>query len=294
MPNILGIGIATLDIINTVDGYPQENSEIRALNQSIQRGGNTTNTLVVLSQLGHRCTWAGVLPQTRDADYIRTDLAKYNIDCSVCRLELSGTIPTSYIALNRKNGSRTIIHYRDLPEFSFENFKKIALNQFDWLHFEGRNVPETRQMLDYAKTNAPSAKISLEVEKPRPDIESLFPYPNTILFSQTYAQHSGFHHPRDFLESISHIHLGQELICTWGEQGAYALNQKGRFFSSPAFPPQRIVDTLAAGDTFNAGLIDAKLRNPDLPSAIEAACRLAGKKCGQMGLDGLIAKQSPN
>jgi ketohexokinase len=288
MPNVLGIGIATLDIINTVDGYPQENSEIRALSQSIQRGGNTTNTLVVLSQLGHRCTWAGVLPQTRDADYIRADLAKYNIDCSVCHLEPSGTIPTSYIALNRKNGSRTIVHYRDLPELGFEDFKQIALNQFNWLHFEGRNVPETRKMLEYAKANAPSAKISLEVEKPRPDIESLFPYPDIILFSQAYAQHCGFYQPKAFLEAIARSTSEQELICTWGEQGAYALNQQRRFFTSPAFPPQEIVDTLAAGDTFNAGFIDAMLRNLDLPSAIEAACRLAGKKCAQMGLDGLI------
>jgi ketohexokinase len=61
MPHILGIGIATLDIINSVDGYPAEDTEVRALRQQLRRGGNCTNTLAVLSQLGHRCAWGGVL-----------------------------------------------------------------------------------------------------------------------------------------------------------------------------------------------------------------------------------------
>jgi hypothetical protein len=51
MAKILGIGIAALDIINTVDGYPNEDAEVRAINQRVCRGGNATNTLVVLSQL---------------------------------------------------------------------------------------------------------------------------------------------------------------------------------------------------------------------------------------------------
>ena len=66
MARILGVGIATLDIINTVDGYPAEDSEVRAIHQRICRGGNATNTLVVLSQLGHRCAWAGVLADEPD------------------------------------------------------------------------------------------------------------------------------------------------------------------------------------------------------------------------------------
>ena len=49
MAKILAVGIATLDIINTVDRYPEEDSEIRALSQHQTRGGNATNTLRVES-----------------------------------------------------------------------------------------------------------------------------------------------------------------------------------------------------------------------------------------------------
>ena len=61
MARILSIGIATLDIINEVDGYPSEDTEVRALSQRIACGGNAANTLTVLSLLGHRCAFGGVL-----------------------------------------------------------------------------------------------------------------------------------------------------------------------------------------------------------------------------------------
>jgi len=139
--NILGIGIATLDIVNTVDGYPREDSKVR-------RGGNVTNTLVVLSQLGHRCSWGGVLAKEPDTAYILRDLERHHIDYRYCRQVEDGTAPTSYILLNRRNGSRTIIHYRDLPEFTHREFRRIDLSPFHWIHFEGRDVAHTRKMLE--------------------------------------------------------------------------------------------------------------------------------------------------
>ena len=61
MAKLLGIGNATLDIIHHVDGYPEENSEVRCRERHVRRGGNAANTLVVLSQLGVACSWADVL-----------------------------------------------------------------------------------------------------------------------------------------------------------------------------------------------------------------------------------------
>jgi ketohexokinase len=46
-------------------------------------------------------------------------------------------------------------------------------------------------------------------------------------------------------------------------------------------------ETLGAGDTFNAGLIDGYVRGLMLGEALTLACRLAGKKCGQIGFSGL-------
>lgn len=45
------------------------------------------------------------------------------------------------------------------------------------------------------------------------------------------------------------------LICAWAEEGADALGPDGQLLHSDAFPPPRVVDTLGAGDTFNASVI---------------------------------------
>lgn len=39
--------------------------------------------------------------------------------------------------------------------------------------------------------------------------------------------------------------------CAWGADGA-AAGVAGHSFSHDAFPPEQVVDTLGAGDTFNA------------------------------------------
>lgn len=293
MAHILGIGIATLDIINFVDGYPQEDDEVRAVGQRICRGGNATNTLVVLSQRGHECAWGGVLADEPDGARILDDLARHRIDTRYCRVERTGKVPTSYIALNRRNGSRTIIHYRDLPEFGFEDFAQIDPSSFDWIHFEGRNVAETECMLAHLRMHHPHIPFSIEIEKPRPGIERLFAGATVLLFSKGYAAHRACADPVEFLRAMRRETSGADLVCAWGADGAYALTRADQALHSPACPPAQIVDTLGAGDTFNAGIIDALVRGAGLAHALREACYLAGMKCGQLGLDGLGACTVP-
>ena len=295
MATILGVGIATLDIINSVEHYPREDAEVRASAQALRRGGNATNTLVVLSQLGHHCAWAGTLADDSNSELIRADLTSYQVDMSAVQVICGGRVPTSYITLSRQNGSRTIVHYRELPELSAADFCRIELSAFDWLHFEGRNVSETHAMLVYARDNAPGLPRSLEVEKPRDGIECLLPLAQHLLYSRDYAQSQGFgSDAAAFLGKMAREFPAAQHVCTWGEQGAYGLAAQqdtppeAEIIHSPAVAPATVVDTLGAGDTFNAGYIDACLRGQELASALQAACRLAGRKCGQPGLGGLV------
>jgi len=280
MANILAIGIATLDIINTVESYPDEDSEQRAISQHQTRGGNATNTLTVLSQLGHQCTWGGVLIDEPDSQIIQRNLENNHIDFTACKRLVDGKMPTSYITLNQRTGSRTIVHHRDCPEFGFADFTNIDLSQFDWVHFEGRNIAETKLMLQHLNKHHPHLPCSLEIEKPRPDIELLFDLPTVLLFSQQYALSRGFTDATSLLSSLS---SNITATCAWGKAGAWAIDQHKNILHSPAFQPQQVIDTLGAGDTFNAGLIHNLMNNIDLQLALTYACQLAGHKCGQIG-----------
>jgi len=153
MAAVLGIGNATLDIIHRVERYPGENEEVRCSSRILRRGGNTANTLVVLSQQGIACSWAGVLVDNADGRFIRKDLQDHGVDISPCRLFTDGSVPVSSVLISAETGSRTITHYRDLPEFGYADFAVIDLRPFDWLHFEGRNVAATRRMLEQVRAS---------------------------------------------------------------------------------------------------------------------------------------------
>ncbi len=282
---VLGVGIATLDVINTVASYPLEDEEVRVVSQRRARGGNATNTLVILSQQGHVCSWAGVLPREPDAELVLADLTHYQIQNDFCTRPHQGKLPTSYISLSQATGSRTIVHYRDMPEYSFQAFDRIDLNQFDWVHFEGRAVAELTPMLEKAAV-WPGLRCSLEVEKPRQNIEALLPLADVVLFSRQYVISKGYEHARVFLQQMSG--QAKEQYVAWGAMGAWAMDQVGQIHHSPAFPPRIICDTLGAGDVFNAGIIHSRMQHNPMPESLTYACRLAGVKCGLEGFAGVV------
>ncbi|UPH46661.1 PfkB family carbohydrate kinase [Methylophaga pinxianii] len=284
MAVILATGIATLDIINEVACYPAEDNEVRALSQRISRGGNASNTLCVLSQLGHQGFLMATLIDEADGQVIEADLHRQQIDTRFCPRLSEGKMPTSYVTLNRQNGSRTIVHYRDCPEVDLATFQQIDLSSFDWLHFEGRNVPELEKILQHCRQNNQNVPISLEIEKPREGIEHLFEFADWLLFSKHYAQAKGFSSAEEMLTILP---ANYQATLTWGAEGAYGWHN-GEIIYSAAPQLDRVVDSLGAGDTFNAGMIHRLVANRSLNESLQFASQLAARKCQQYGFENLV------
>ena len=78
------------------------------------------------------------------------------------------------------------------------------------------------------------------------------------------------------------------IVCAWGADGA-ATGINGQCFSQDAFQPGCIVDTLGAGDTFNAAFIYGRLNAMDVQKTLQFACYVAGHKVGQKGFQGIGA-----
>ena len=289
MSNILTVGIATLDIINVVEHFPQEDEEIRATSQRIVCGGNAANTASVLAQYGHKVELAATLANEPDGYRIEQQLTARYVATHYCESVSNGKVPTSYITLNQQTGSRTIVHYRDLPEYDYEHFKQIPLETFDWFHFEGRNVATVKQMLLDTQHRRVDQPISLEIEKERENIDALLPLADILLFSKSFALGRGCHNAPELFDIIRPHAPDAMLVCTWGEQGAWGRDINNKDFHVPAYSPPNVIDTLAAGDTFNAGIIHSLGSGTTLPEAMDHACQLAGRKVGHNGIAGLIS-----
>lgn len=255
---------------------------MRAQSLHMVRGGNAANTAVVLSQLGHEVEFLGTLSDTPETSVITDDFERHGVGCVHCP-RLPGKPPTSSIYL--AGSTRSIVHYRDLPELSAQHIERVKLREFDWVHFEGRNVDEVEGMMHFARQHKPGLFVSLELEKLRDNIDALFPLADLLICSRHFAQSLGHDAPHGFLAWMRQQAPQACIIAAWGEQGAYALGAEDEPCHALAMPPVRVIDTLGAGDTFNATVIHGAVRGIAVPELLQSACRLAGAKCGQYGFD---------
>ena len=291
----LCVGLACLDVINVCPRYPDEDEDLRAVSQEYRRGGNAANTACVLTQLpGVGASLLGTMPSSGwETDIIEKDLHDHSVDLQHCVRHDNCRLPTSFVVLSQATGSCTIVHYRKLDELRLEEFISCPLDNFSWIHFEGRNLDNIKMLRhvdDYRLAN-PSrcVRTSVEVEKRRPQLYPLMRLADVVFVSKEVAQSLGHHTAKDAVLNLkSRCRPDASLICAWGADGADAFSAATGHLHCSAFPPPVLVDTLAAGDTFIAGVLFALSKGESLSRALQLGCWLAGCKCGQMGTTGLL------
>uniref|UniRef100_A0A8C4RUU1 Ketohexokinase n=1 Tax=Erpetoichthys calabaricus TaxID=27687 RepID=A0A8C4RUU1_ERPCA len=293
---IMCIGLVCLDIISVVDKFPEEDTDTRCLSQRWQRGGNASNSCTVLSLLGARCAFMGSLAAGQVANFIVDDFTARGVDISSVVWQNEGVTPCACCIICSNGGSRTVLLYdTNLPDVTAENFKAVDFSDYKWIHFEARNSDEQVKMIkrieQYNDLVAAGQKISVsvEIEKTRDDLYQLFSYGDVVFVSKDVAQKFGFNSASEALKGLySKVKKGAILICAWAEKGADGLCSDNKIVHSDAFPPEKIVDTLGAGDTFNASVIFALSNGKSLQEALTFGCKTAGKKCGLHGYDGIV------
>ncbi|KAI1723168.1 pfkB family carbohydrate kinase domain-containing protein [Ditylenchus destructor] len=293
---ILIVGLCCMDIVNFVDKYPEEDSDTRVFEQRACLGGNAANSITVLHQLEENCELFASLPKNNSILTTLIHNAGFNIERCLQRDDCE--VPVSTVIANRKNGSRTILHYRgSMPELSCEEFIAAygdRLNDYGWIHFEGRNFDEVAKMMTYVlshrKNEYPKISVELEKVRPYPYFEQLVPQPNVVFMSKDFARAQGWNSMTEAVHSFQSKYSTASItvICPWGEQGVAGRESlTSSLIIQQAFTPEIVMDTLGAGDCFLGACLYYLNGGHNLQTVLEKASQIAGKKCGMKGLTNL-------
>ena len=94
--------------------------------------------------------------------------------------------PNSVVISNVTSGSRTIIHTNlGLPELTLEDFKRLDLENYSWVHLEGRNKDTVLEALKFIKQSR-KVRLSVEVEKVNRGFEEFIPHADVVFISKVY------------------------------------------------------------------------------------------------------------
>ncbi|PSN48255.1 hypothetical protein C0J52_03053 [Blattella germanica] len=301
---VLCVGLACLDIIQVVKEFPAEDSDIRCVSMRWQRGGNASNNCTVLSQLGAPSEFFGTLSRKQHLGFIVDDFKTHNISINNCIYYEDCDTPISVVISSLATGSRTIVHSnKNLPELKLDDFKKLDLSQYSWVHFEGRNVEEVISMIEWVEfwnethssehdrgygLGNKALPVSVEVEKPRSETEDLIPMADVLFVGKDFAEFRGCTNMSETLKNFAQdAKPNATIISAWGERGAMAQGHDGTVVQSLAFSPHKVVDTLGAGDTFCGATVYGLSTGKPLQDCIVLGCQIAGAKVGMDGFTGL-------
>lgn len=166
---------------------------IRSNHGRWQRGGNASNNCTILSNLNENVEYLGTFSKSEMFKFVIKDLIDRGIKIDNCVYYENCEAPLSSVVLSESSGSRTIVHSNpNLPYLVFNDFDKINLKYYKWIHFEARNVNDTKKMIEKAKEfnkeNERDVKLSLDLEKAKLDNLELACLVDYIFLGRDFAE----------------------------------------------------------------------------------------------------------
>ncbi|MGO4909516.1 carbohydrate kinase family protein [Pseudorhodobacter sp. W20_MBD10_FR17] len=271
-------------VMSGLSGTPVAGQEVYASSMIMAAGGGAYITAAYLAAMGRGVGLASVIPAEPFAGKIAEELAASGIALDACVYAPIGADPQITIAMIT-GGDRAFVTRRSGPAIPDTVPAQIASGQYAHLHIgELASLADMPQVVALAKAAGMSISVDCAWDAEilaRDDLVNLLRGVDVFLPNRAEAEALARH--------AAVADYAGLVVVKNGRDGAEALTG-GTITARPALNVD-VVDTVGAGDAFNAGFLDSWLEGCALPQCLDAGAYVASvalaRSGGARGLDRL-------
>lgn len=280
--DVLVMGPTFVDIVmNPIVAWPELGQEVHVESLAIDAGGSAI-VATALAKLGFKVALVTIMPDSPLTSWLTARMQADGVDVSLA-LTPDEIMPNVSVAFIR-DGDRAFISYRERRlDAEFWRHAEAVVQMVDAKHVHASTQWAARHVLARAKEGGMTVSLDLGwnpewFRDPRMvEVVSLadifmpsWPEAREITSQDT---------PDAALRTLGH--WGPDILVKCGKDGVVGKAYGSECWAVPAVPVEREVDSVGAGDNFNAGVISGLLTGHDLKDSA-----VIGTFCGSRSVSG--------
>ena len=278
---ILCVGHAAYDITVPLDDFVVENTKNRVEERVECGGGPASNAAYLLGKWGSDVTFMGVVGNDDYGRYIKKELDSVNVNTDYLELSSEYKTTASFIIVNKKNGSRTILTYRPKEM----KMKDIELDfDPDVILIDGQEYEISNKLLD----KYPNSLSIIDAGRNTEEVIELAKKVKYLVCSKEFAEKvtntkidiKNLEELGSIYQRLKEMFQNKIIITLEGDGVLYEYEGRIRLLSAIR---ENVKDTTGAGDIFHGALTYALSNHWELEKAIKLANITAGLSVTKIG-----------
>lgn len=276
---IVGVGLANLDLLGVLPGFPVRNTKNRVDELSIQGGGPAATAIAAAAALGADTAFIGSVGDDDFGRAILRGLVEIGVDVRGLARTPGARSPFSFVAVDRSDATRTVFHAPGTAP-------PLDPSAIDWSILDGAAVllidgrQPAAQLAAARRARAQGTAVLCDAERLDDEIRALLEVTDVVVAPSALA-FSLASEPAVALAVLAA--LGPPtVVVTRGEEGSIGRAAGGPLVIQPAFPVAA-VDTTGCGDVYHGAFAVGLARRLDLAGCMELASAAAALKCRGLG-----------
>lgn len=231
--DVVGIGIATVDLNATVSEVPRPDQTVLMLDYRKLRGGPVATALITLQRLGATTAYLGQLGDDEFGRFILAGFKKEGVNVDSLKLVPGESSPFSFILVNGSGKRSIVFNPGCCMDVSSDYVNEAVIKSAKILHID---IGTEAAFAACELLQGTSTKISIDAGGKFPGIEDLLDFAQILILPQEVAQDLGQEQDltkagQKLLQEKKKLEL---VVITRGAEGSIGITRE-TVISKPAF-----------------------------------------------------------